>query len=185
MQLTYLTKLEGESLYDQLVDETPWEQKPITIYGKTFMQPRLIAWYGDPGKTYRYSGASFTPLPFTTLLGRLKDRVEDLLGVEFNSVLLNYYRGGADSIGFHSDDEPELGREPVIVSLSYGSPRTFVFKHKRKSHPDVKVDLGDGDLLVMMGKTQENWKHGVNKLRATHPDFAKGRVNLTFRRIGL
>jgi alkylated DNA repair dioxygenase AlkB len=179
-----VTKLPGESRYQELVEQTPWEQKPITIFGKTFMQPRLIAWYGEPGKTYGYSGASFTPLPFTPVLDALKGQIEEFTGATFNSVLLNWYRNGADSIGFHSDDEPELGNEPVIASLSFGGSREFVLKHKAKRHPNLIIPLGDNDLLIMMGETQKNWVHGVNKLKPSHPAFDQGRVNLTFRRIG-
>ncbi len=179
----FLTSLDSPSHYDQLLAETPWQQKPIKLYGREVMQPRLVAWYGDAGATYQYSGASFEPLPWTPLLRTLQGQLQDLLGVSFNSVLLNQYRSGLDSIGFHSDNERELGPEPVIASVSYGAERTLTFKHRGKQYDDVDVPLDDNSLLVMMGETQKNWLHGIKKLGKTHPLFDQGRINLTFRNI--
>ena len=163
-----------------LIDETPWRQDTVTLWGKEHLQPRLTAWYGDPGRKYRYSGIEMSPLPWTSLLSTLKIQVEGLCGVRFNSVLLNYYRDQRDSMGLHSDDEPELGRNPVIASLSLGEQRVLTFKHRRdKGHAAVKLPLPNGSLLLMQGKTQHNWKHGINKLtRDCGP-----RINLTFRTI--
>ncbi len=163
-----------------LIEETPWQQHDITLWGKTHPQPRLIAWYGDPGKAYSYSGVSLAPLPWTATLRRLRGHIEDITGQAYNSVLLNYYRDQRDSMGMHSDDEPELGDEPAIASLSLGEPRTFVMKHR--SRPDVadcRFDLPSGSLLLMLGATQSYWKHGIPKrTRQLGP-----RVNLTFRDI--
>jgi alkylated DNA repair dioxygenase AlkB len=144
------------------------------VYGKRYVQPRLTAWYGEA--RYTYSGLTLQPLPLTPLLEQLRAAVEHATGRRYNSVLLNYYRDGADSMGMHSDDEPELGAEPVIASLSYGATRTFTLRHKR-SKRTVKLDLTDGSLLLMAGKFQANWHHGIAKTaKVVGP-----RINLTFR----
>lgn len=150
------------------------------MWGRKIRQPRLIAWYGDAGRVYAYSGLRLDPLPWTPLLRDLKTRVEQASGAGFNSVLLNYYRDERDGIGFHSDDEPELGECPVIASLSLGEARTFVLKHKTlKSVKPVHLPLASGSLLVMKGDTQRCWRHGMPKeSRPCGP-----RVNLTFRTI--
>ncbi|MFB3079593.1 MAG: alpha-ketoglutarate-dependent dioxygenase AlkB, partial [Lysobacterales bacterium] len=144
------------------------------------LQPRLMAWYGDEYARYTYSGIELEPLPWSPLLADIKNQIERASGARFNSVLLNYYRDQRDSMGFHSDDEPELGRRPVIASLSLGEERTFVMKHKRdRGLTTVRLKLASGSLLVMKGSTQQNWRHGINKLqRSCGP-----RVNMTFRRI--
>jgi len=162
----------------QLIGDTAWRQEQITVYGKPYLQPRLSAWFGDLG--YGYSGIRLQPLPWTSLLQQLRQRVEGLTGCEFNSVLLNYYRDGNDSMGLHSDNERELGRRPAIASLSLGATRDFVLKHRfRKDLKTVKLPLAAGSLLLMQGDTQQYWRHGINKLRrACGP-----RINLTFRKI--
>ena len=167
-----------EQLMAQLVDETEWRQEQITVYGKPYLQPRLSAWHGDMG--YSYSGIRLQPLPWTPVLWRLKQRVETLTREQFNSVLLNYYRDQNDSMGMHSDDERELGEQPAIASLSLGETRDFILKHRRrKDLKSVKLPLDSGSLLLMRGDTQQNWRHGINKLRrACGP-----RINLTFRNI--
>ncbi len=169
-----------EVLLRELIEETPWRHEAVTIYGKEIMQPRLIAWYGDPAQKYSYSGIALEPLPWTPKLSNLRRIVEGALGESFNSVLLNYYRNHRDSMGFHSDDEKELGPEPVIASVSLGATRTLVFKHKTR--PELKparLALTSGSILLMKGLTQRNWKHGINK--QTLP--CGPRVNLTFRQI--
>lgn len=170
----------AETLLAELIEATPWRQEAITIYGKQVMQPRLTAWYGDAGQSYAYSGITLDPLPWTATLLRLKTVVEALSESSFNSVLLNHYRDHRDSVGLHSDDEKELGAEPVIASLSLGATRTFVLKHKtRPELKPVRLELPSGSLLVMKGATQRCWKHGVDKQAAP----CGPRVNLTFRRI--
>ncbi|MEE4191881.1 MAG: alpha-ketoglutarate-dependent dioxygenase AlkB [Halieaceae bacterium] len=163
-----------------LIEETPWRQDPITLFGKTVMQPRLHAWYGDEGAHYAYSGLALAPLPWTPLLSALKSQVEAACGHDFNSVLLNYYRDHRDSMGMHADDEPELGPEPVIASLSLGEQRPLRFKHRHDREVEsVKLPLAHGSLLLMAGQTQRNWHHGMAKqARPCGP-----RVNLTFRKI--
>lgn len=168
------------SVLGQLIAETPWRTEHVTLWGKTYPQPRLVAWYGDNGKTYSYSGVSLTPLPWSPVLQELKARVEQLSGDAFNSVLLNYYRDHRDCMGFHADDEPELGPRPRIASLSLGEERRFVLKHRhRKDIQDIKLVLPSGSLLLMAGATQANWKHGVP--RESTP--CGPRINLTFRTI--
>lgn len=167
-------------LFSELLAHTPWREKKVKVWGKIHPQPRLVAWYADGNETLAYSGIRLGALPWTPVLAQLKQAVERLSGHAFNSVLLNYYRDQQDSVGFHSDDEPELGRTPAIASLSLGEVRTLVFKHKHdKTIKDIKLPLPSGSLLVMKGPTQANWKHGIPK--ETRP--CGPRVNLTFRQV--
>ncbi|MFN3791285.1 alpha-ketoglutarate-dependent dioxygenase AlkB family protein [Massilia sp.] len=160
----------------RLIAETAWREESVIVYGKRHLQPRLSAWHGD--KAYRYSGLSLAPLPFTPLLDTLRQAAEAVTGREYNSVLLNYYRDGRDSMGMHSDDEAELGAEPAIASLSFGATRPFVLRHKITKET-LRLPLTDGSLLFMAGAMQANWMHGINKTaRPVGP-----RVNLTFRNI--
>jgi alkylated DNA repair dioxygenase AlkB len=164
----------------RLIDEVPWRAEKIVVWGRTYPQPRLIAWYGDAGMIYTYSGIQLTPLPWTPMLLDIKSRVEAVAHTDFNSVLLNYYRDHRDSMGLHCDDEPELGERPILASLSLGEERTFILKHKRdKALKPVRLKLASGSLLLMKGDTQRYWKHGIDK--ETRP--CGPRVNLTFRRI--
>lgn len=168
---------ESDRLFADLTSNIAWEQKPIQFMGKTVMQPRLTAWYGDEGKSYTYSGLTVHPMPWTPTLLTLKARVEAEAKITFNSVLLNRYRTGQDSVGWHSDDEPELGTNPVIASVSLGATRKFQFKHK--TNPDLKlsIELTNGSLLLMRGATQHFWKHQIPKTtKVLGP-----RINLTFR----
>jgi alkylated DNA repair dioxygenase AlkB len=160
----------------RLVRETDWREETVIVYGKRHLQPRLSAWHGDKG--YRYSGLSLPPQAFTPLLAAIRDAVESVTGRPYNSVLLNYYRDGRDSMGMHSDDEPELGPEPAIASLSFGATRQFILRHKA-SKETLKLPLTDGSLLFMAGTMQANWMHGINKTaKPLGP-----RINLTFRNI--
>jgi alkylated DNA repair dioxygenase AlkB len=168
-----------QTILRKLLEQPKWQQREMTFYGRKVVQPRLTAWYGDAGRTYLYSGIKNTPLPWTDVLRELRRRVEDCTDARFNSVLLNLYRNENDSMGFHSDDEKELGQEPVIASLSFGATRTFIFKHKHKKRDLVKLPLDEGTVLLMRGPTQANWQHAINKeSRPCGP-----RVNLTFRQI--
>ena len=180
--VSILHEIEMPLPYDEmlrrLIDQTKWRQESVRIYGKVHDQPRLVALYADSGKRYDYSGISLHPLPWTDLLREIKRRIEDCTEAQFNAVFLNYYRDHNDSMGFHSDDERELGKNPVIASLTFGATRTFLLKHKfEKELPTVKVPLAAGTVLLMKGATQHNWKHGINKQTAP----CGPRVNLTFR----
>jgi alkylated DNA repair dioxygenase AlkB len=164
----------------ELTECTPWRAESVVLWGKSYPQPRLSAWYGDEDARYQYSGLELDPLPWTPRLLSIKASLEQAAGSRFNSVLLNHYRNERDSMGMHSDDEPELGAEPVIASLSLGETRTLVFRHRSdRNRRPVRIELTDGSLLLMRGPTQQNWKHGIAKER--HP--CGPRVNLTFRRI--
>lgn len=182
--VSILRDLETHASYDSILSslliETKWQQREMNMYGRKVKQPRLTAWYGDPSRTYMYSGIKNVPIPWSDILRELKRRIEDCTDSTFNSVLLNLYRDQNDSMGFHSDDEKELGPEPVIASLSFGATRTFVFKHKHlQDTPAVSVPLREGSVLLMKGQTQRNWKHAIN--REATP--CGPRVNLTFRHI--
>lgn len=174
---TFFTPAESDALFTDLTATIAWEQKPIMFMGKQVMQPRLTAWYGDEGKSYTYSGLTVQPMTWTPTLLTMKARVETLAGITFNSVLLNRYRTGQDSVGWHSDDEPELGTNPVIASVSLGAARNFQFKHKH--NPDLKltIELMHGSLLLMRGTTQDFWKHQIPKTTKV----LAPRINLTFR----
>lgn len=167
-------------IFEKLLQQTKWQQREMNMYGRKVLQPRLTAWYGDPSRTYIYSGLRNIPLPWTDLLRELKRRIEDCTESTFNSVLLNYYRDNNDSMAFHSDDEKELGPEPTIASLTFGDQRTFIFKHKTKNDiPNAAIPLTSGSVLLMKGKTQKYWKHAINReKRPCGP-----RINLTFRQI--
>jgi alkylated DNA repair dioxygenase AlkB len=171
---------ERDTILGRLIADVRWRREKIVVWGKTYLQPRLIAWYGDPGSSYTYSGITLNPLPWEALLLELKNLVESTSGSIFNSVLINYYRDQRDSMGLHSDDEPELGARPILASLSLGQERTLTLKHKfTKEVSPVKIRLASGSLLLMKGDTQRFWKHGIEK--ETRP--CGPRVNLTFRRI--
>jgi len=183
-EVFYLARLAlakpNERLVEQLIAEIPWQSEEVLMWGRRLSQPRLTAWHGDAGASYAYSGIELHPSPWTPILLDIKTRIEELVGATFNSVLLNYYRNHQDSIGFHSDDEPELGERPVIASLSLGAERTFVLKHKtlKRTEP-VRLRLASGSLLLMRGDTQRCWRHGVPKeSRPCGP-----RINMTFRQI--
>ena len=173
-------EVDTADLLAELVEATPWRQETITLFGKTHLQPRLLSWCGDANASYRYSGKTYQPEPWTPLLDDLRGRLERLTGASFNSVLLNYYRDHRDSMGLHADDEPELGPQPTIASLSLGEERKLIFRPRAKGEAGkLDIPLPDGSVLVMAGQTQTNWKHGIRKLnRPCGP-----RLNLTFRQI--
>lgn len=168
--------LANEEVLARLVADTAWRAESITLWGKQHLQPRLTAWHGDA--RYSYSGLDLEPAPFTPMLLDIKQAVEAATGHAFNSVLLNYYRNERDSMGMHSDDEPELGPEPAIASVSFGAARIFILRH-RQSKQTLKLELTSGSMLLMRGPTQHFWLHGINK-SARH---VGPRVNLTFRKI--
>lgn len=171
---------QSAGLMQKLSDETPWRHDAITVWGKTHLQPRLTAWYADPGVAYAYSGLTLTALPWTDCLQEVRADIEAACGQRFNSVLLNLYRDGQDSMGWHSDDEAGLGRHPVIASLSLGATRIFKFRHKHAAQePPRKIELDDGGLLLMAGPTQHHWLHSIARQAGT----CAPRINLTFRQV--
>ena len=154
-----------------------WQQEDIVIFGERRRVPRLVAWHGDPGTAYTYSGTAHEPLPWTPELQRVRHRAEELTGHRYNSVLLNLYRDGRDGMGWHADDEPELGREPAIASVSFGATRRFKLRHRRSRSAACTLDLAHGDLLLMAGGTQQHYVHAVPKTARPVGE----RVNLTLR----
>jgi len=172
-----LDEQESDRLFTQLTETIDWRQDWITIYGRSMPQPRLTAWYGNPGKSYTYSGITMHPSPWTRTLLDLKAEAEAVSGVAFNSVLLNLYRDGNDSMGWHSDDEPELGQNPVIGSLSLGGTRRFMLRHRAEKGLKHQLELTSGSFLLMQGTTQHDWQHQIPKTKRPVPP----RINLTFR----
>jgi len=174
----FLGPAEAEAAFRTLRASLPWEIHRIRLFGRTVDSPRLSAWIGDPDAAYRYSGTRFEPHPWTAELRALRDRVAHAAGAAFDSVLANLYRSGADAMGWHSDDEPELGPQPVIASLSLGATRRFRLRH-RDGRPTLDLDLPPGSLLLMRGPTQHHYRHAL-------PRTAKPvgeRINLTFRQV--
>jgi len=174
-----LAVAEASELLDRLLTGIDWQHEEVLIFGQRRPVPRLVAWHGDPGASYMYSGTPHQPLPWTPALELVRERVLGLTGCAFNSVLLNLYRDGRDGMGWHSDDEPELGRDPVIASVSLGAPRRFCLRHRRRKDQRLDVSLGPGSLLLMAGATQHHWVHAVPKTALP----VGPRVNLTFRQI--
>lgn len=172
------TPAERAHLFAVLREETAWQQQVITVYGRAIASPRLSAWHGDPEAVYSYSGLRLEPAPWTPTLRIVRERVETLAAARFNSALLNLYRDGQDGMGWHSDDEPELGCNPVIASVSFGAARRFLMQHKKR-RLRVELRLEDGDVLVLGGATQHCWRHHVPKTRQP----TGSRINLTFRSI--
>ncbi|HEY8027553.1 MAG TPA: alpha-ketoglutarate-dependent dioxygenase AlkB [Burkholderiaceae bacterium] len=176
----FYTEAEADRQFEILLRDTAWRADTITVWGKEYPQPRLTAWYGDPGADYTYSGLRMQALPWSPALGKIKADIEAKSGTRFNSVLINLYRNEHDSVGWHSDDEPELGAMPLIASLSLGATRRFKLKYK-KGHRNkpFALDLTHGSLLLMGGDTQRYWSHAVEKERLS----VGPRINLTFRTI--
>ncbi|MFT4603570.1 MAG: alkylated DNA repair dioxygenase AlkB [Rhodothermales bacterium] len=171
--------LTADALFSSLQKRIIWEQHTVRLFGKELDCPRLSAWYGDPDATYGYSGSAYAPRPWTAELVELKREAERAAGVVFNSALLNRYRHGQDSMGWHADDEPELGAEPVIASVSLGARRKMRFRLKSDHAYTHEVWLDHGSLLVMYGATQRDWHHSLPKTKKVQEE----RINLTFRRI--
>ncbi|MCP9785331.1 alpha-ketoglutarate-dependent dioxygenase AlkB family protein [Cyanobium sp. N5-Cardenillas] len=171
---------EADGWLEQLLQEVPWKQESITVYGRRHAMPRLTCWMADPGCGYRYSGLENAIEPWTPLAAAIRRRIGVAAAQEFNSLLLNYYRDGRDAMGWHADDEPELDPDAAIASLSLGASRTLRFRpRQRDTAPTLAVELGHGDLLLMDPPTQRHWQHGLpRRLKVASP-----RLNLTFRRV--
>ncbi|WP_250163477.1 alpha-ketoglutarate-dependent dioxygenase AlkB [Psychrobacter sp. WY6] len=179
---------EANALYENLLNELPWQSDIVTLFGKTHVTTRQIVWMGDHDVSYHYSGQTRRAIPWSKQMLHVKRHIEQQLSsiginVDFNSCLLNHYPSGTDGMGYHADDEKELGAQPIIASLSLGARRKFVFKHKtiRQENKPVKVELylESGQLIVMHGDTQNFWKHTIMKTKTV----ASGRISLTFRQI--
>ncbi|GHA63528.1 alpha-ketoglutarate-dependent dioxygenase AlkB family protein [Pontibacter akesuensis] len=160
----------------ELLQQVNWQQESIKLFGKLQPMPRLTAWYGDKG--YTYSGLENKPQPWLPVLQELREQVEQASRQQYNSVLLNLYRTGQDSMGWHADNERELGQEPSIASLSFGGERRFALKHRSRKDVDaLRITLNHGSLLLMQGPTQHHWLHHIPK--TSKP--VQPRINLTFR----
>ena len=167
----------ANELFEKLKNEIPWQQDNITVFGKTYSQPRLTALFGNEGKPYAYSNIEMQPNPWNPLLQFIKDEIEQVSKANFTTVLLNLYRDGKDSNGWHADNEKELGLNPVIASLSLGAERSFHLRHNTIKEQKLKIDLEHGSLLLMKGETQHFWKHQISKTAK----IIGPRINLTFR----
>ena len=168
-------------LYEKLISELDWSQGQIKLYGREHTIPRLEAWHGDPGARYGYSGTELEPQPWTPALQEIREAlISHRSDLNFNSVLGNWYRDGEDAMGWHSDDEKELGPEPVIASISLGDERRFLLRHRRRKELQThEITLESGSLLLMRGESQRAWRHSIPKTRRT----VAPRINLTYRHI--
>lgn len=176
---TFLNNVESENLFQKLYEETPWQEDTIKVFGKIYPQPRLTAFYGDDNVNYSYSNLKLKTFDWTPILLEIKNKLEKVAETKFNSVLLNLYRDGKDSNGWHADNEKELGINPIIASVTLGFERFFHLKHNTKPEHKCKIKLENGSLLLMKGGTQHFYKHQIPKTAAE----IGPRINLTFRTI--
>jgi len=183
LELSYFPKFLGKTKADefhlQLTENLDWQIEYYRMFGKILPSPRLIAWYGNEGLNYRYSGINHPAIPWTQELLVIKSIIETNINHSFNSVLANLYRDGQDSMGWHADNEPELGINPVIASLSLGESRRLCFRNTSSPRQSFNISLEHGSLLVMSGQTQHFWQHSIPKTKAN----CQSRINLTFRLI--
>mgnify|MGYP003458919485 FL=1 len=175
----FFNQEEADILFDKLINETPWQQDDITIFGKKVAQPRLTCLFGNEGKPYSYSGLTMQPHAWNPTMMFIKEKVDKISGQNFTTVLANLYRNEKDSNGWHSDNEKELGRNPIIASVSFGEERKFQLKHISDNNVKLSLNLNHGSLLVMKEGSQIHYKHQIPK--AAQPKNA--RINLTFRTI--
>jgi alkylated DNA repair dioxygenase AlkB len=172
----FFDKRKSDFYFDTLRNQIEWKQEKMNMYGKTFMFPRLTAWYGDNNKPYSFSGITLTPNQWTKELLDIKDKIEPKCNVIFNSVLLNLYRNEKDSISWHTDAEKELGKNPVIASVNFGAERKFQLRHI-ETKERIEINLEHGSLLIMQGELQHYWQHQIPKTK----NKVGERINLTFR----
>ncbi|MFA6986599.1 MAG: alpha-ketoglutarate-dependent dioxygenase AlkB [Arenimonas sp.] len=175
----WLPAAQADALFDSLRSTIDWEVHRIRLFGRMVDSPRMSSWIGDADASYVYSGVCFQPRPWPPALLPVRDRLGAIAGVRFNSVLANLYRDGRDAMGWHSDDERELGPQPVIASISLGASRRFILKHRRQPEGKLVLELPHGSLLLMRGDTQRNYRHALPRTR-TVPG---ARINLTFRQV--
>ena len=173
----FLNSIDAHDLYRTILENVPWKQDKLTLYGKTHLTPRMSCWMADPSLRYRYSNMTMHPTPWQKPLKKIAHAVGTHAGITFNSVLINHYRDGQDSNGWHSDNERELGPDPIVASLSLGGSRDFRLRHNETKQTHT-INLTHGSLLVMHSGMQTHWQHTVPK-RA----HAESRINLTFRAI--
>lgn len=174
---SFFDVIEANEIFKELKTTIPWQQDNIKLFGKAHAQPRLTALFGNDGKAYSYSNITMQPHPWNKLLQKIKLKIEEATEVSFSTVLLNLYRNGKDSNGWHADNEKELGQNPIIASVSFGADRHFHLKHKSEKNLKQKILLENGSLLIMKGKTQHHWLHQIPKTRKP----ITPRINLTFR----
>ena len=178
MYRNFFNQVESDQTFQELLSGIKWRQDRMKLFGKEVDLPRLTAWYGDEGKSYTYSSIRMNPDTWTPTLLSIKSRIEEVAHVKFNSVLINLYRNGKDSVSWHTDDEPELGKYPIIASVSLGEARRFQLRHKlNKSLDKIELTLTHGSFLIMKGSTQHFWQHQIPKSSKS----LKERINLTFR----
>lgn len=175
----WLNPTESIELMSHLQLKVFWKQEPIVLFGKAVMQPRLTAWMAEQGRSYRYSGITMQAQEFLPELILLKAKLENLCGIRFNSALLNLYRHGNDSMGWHRDNEKELGPDPVIASLSLGAAREFQMRRYHDKSDKRKLLLEPGSLLIMSGQSQTHYEHQLPKMK----QVLDTRINITFRTI--
>lgn len=175
----FIDNIRATSIFKTLYNTIAWQQDYIKVFGKVHAQPRLTALFGDSKQSYSYSGITMHPQKFTKELLELKDKVELFSKAKFTSVLLNLYRDGNDSNGWHADNEKELGKHPIIASVSFGESRWFHFKHRTLKEQRHKLLLEHGSLLLMKGEMQEYWLHQIPKTKRQ----VEPRINLTFRKL--
>jgi len=174
---SFFDKVESDKIFKTLLETIEWKQNKIMMYGKELPLPRLSAWYGDNNKPYTYSGITLNPLPWTDELLLIKEKIEVEAKVKFSSVLINRYRDGQDYVGWHADAEKELGKNPIIGSVNFGTTRKFQLRRIDDHKDKFEVELKHGTFLVMGGTTQHFWQHQVPKTALKIGE----RLNLTFR----
>ncbi|MFN6560779.1 MAG: alpha-ketoglutarate-dependent dioxygenase AlkB family protein [Nostoc sp. ChiSLP01] len=173
----FFNQQDSDDIFQTLLNQIKWRQDKMKIYGKEVNLPRKTAWYGDRNMSYKFSGIHLDPEPWIPTLLQVKEKVDEIAKVNFNSVLLNLYRDGNDGISWHTDAEPELGQNPVIASVSFGGTRRFMFRHKHNQDLKAEIELVDGSFLLMAGVTQHFWQHQIPKTSKQ----VQPRINLTFR----
>lgn len=175
----YISEEDADHYYKTLLETIPWQQDDVKIFGKVYVQPRLTSLHSNSLSTYSYSGLTLKPRPMTEALSYLLNQIQKVSHHDFNCVLLNLYRDGADSNGWHADNEKELGKYPQIASISFGAERFFHFKHRNIKEKRYRMELHHGSLLLMEGTMQEHWLHQIPKTKKS----LEPRINLTFRKI--
>jgi len=178
IETDFFDQFDSNELLNNLISDLPWESMVIKMFGKDITIPRLQCWIGDRGCDYKYSGKKLNRKDWTKDLIMIREKIYKDLNIDFNSVLINYYRDGKDSMGWHADDEKELGPSPTIASISFGSERDLVFRNKI-SKEIISIPQTHGCLILIDGKTQKNWQHSIKKTRKV----IGPRINLTFRNI--